>query len=433
MIFEHAMNSPVKSIDASYQEVLEVKELISGLWDQRAVVLLFTALVVAASIAYVLWATPEYEVESYIRPVAQSELDEFNESGLYTLQPKDALIRIGSAMQSYDVRLSFFRANPQYLAPLQAGGQTLEETFDKFNEKAFSLESIDPTKSKNLTDSLRFSVRYPQGVDGVGIAKDFTSYVASSEKEKITSGLKTLIANRITQVEKNLESKKASYEAEKDSRIASLLEKDQLKRQLLQDELKALRQQLQSRRQNRIKELDEAITIAKKLGIVKPTTPSTFSDESQAHQSNNMVRTEVNNQLIPLYFMGQSVLEAERSTLEARRSDDFTEPRIDEIQKELSLLASNREVELLKSRHNPELFLKEIADIRGELTRLQQLNTKFDKLELAQVDKIAMEPQAPIKPKKALIVGLGLLFGFLLGLGVAVIRRWMLASSQSRH
>ncbi|MFD2641177.1 GNVR domain-containing protein [Pseudomonas japonica] len=426
------MNIPVKSIDTSRQEVLEVKELISGLWDQRAVVLLFTALAVTASIAYVLWATPEYEVESYIRPVAQAELDEFNESGLYVLQPKDALIRVGSSMQSYDVRLSFFRANPQYLAPLQAAGQTLEEAFDKFNEKAFSLESIDPTKSKNLSDSLRFTVRYPQGIDGVGITKDFTNYVVTSEKERVTSGLKILIANRITQVEKNLESKKAGYEAEKDSKIATLLEKDQLKRQLLQDELKALRQQLQSRRQNRIKELDEAITIAKKLGIVKPTTPSTFSDESQARQS-NMVRTEVNNQKIPLYFMGQSVLEAERSTLETRRSDDFTEPRIDEIQKELSLLASNREVELLKSRHNPELFLKEIADIRGELTRLQQLNTKFDNLELARVDKIAMEPQSPVKPKKALIVGFGLLFGFLLGLGVAVVRRSVLASQQSRH
>ncbi|OAI83820.1 Wzz/FepE/Etk N-terminal domain-containing protein [Pseudomonas putida] len=426
------MNIPVKPTNSPPQEAVDVRELIGSLWDQRAIVLLITALTVAAAIAYVVWATPEYEVETFIRPVAQADLDELNSSGVYKLQPRDALIRVGSSMQSYDVRLSFFRANPQYLAPLQEPGQTIEKTFEKFNEKSFSLESVDPGKSKNLTESLLFSVRYPQGIDGVGLARDFTSYVVNAEKEKVASDFKVLVANRIAQVERTLESKKAAYEAEKDSRIAALLEKDQLKKQMLQDELKALREQLQSRRQNRIKELDEAIAIAKRLGIVKPTTPSTFSDEDQARQSNNMVRTEVNNQAIPLYFMGQSVLEAERSTLQSRRSDDFTEPRVDEIQKELSLLATNREVALLRRRDNAELFLKEIADIRSELVSLKRLSVDFEHLDLARVDKLAMEPQSPIKPKKAIIVGFSLMFGFLLGLGVVVMRR-AIQTHQKRH
>ncbi len=262
--------------------------------------------------------------------------------------------------------------------------------------------------------------------------RDFTDFVVKGEKEKVASNLKILIANRIDQTEKKLESKKSAYEAEKDSKVAHLLEKDQLKKQVLQDELKALRQQLQSRRQNRIKELDEAIVIAKKLGIVKPTTPSALGDGEQAHQG-NMIRTEVNNQKIPLYFLGQAALEAERATLVARHSDDFTEPRIDEIQKELSLLATNREAVLLKERNHPELFIKDFADISGELTHLKQLNVNFDQLKLVNVDKDAMEPQAPIKPKKALIVGFGLIFGFILGLGVAIIRRAVLSLHSPRR
>ncbi len=429
---ERVMNIPVNTIDTPRQEVVEVKELIGSLWDQRAIILLFTALTVTAAIAYALLATPEYEVETTVRPVPLADLDELNESGLYKLLPKDALNIVGSSMQSYDVRLKFFQANPQYLAPLQAPGQSIESAFETFNEKAFSLEKIDPKKSSSLSEAVGLSLRYPQGIDGVGILRDFTDFVVKGEKEKVASNLKTLIANRIDQAEKKLESKKSAYEAEKDSKIAHLLEKDQLKKQVLQDELKALRQQLQSRRQNRIKELDEAIVIAKKLGIVKPTTPSALGDGEQAHQG-NMIRTEVNNQKIPLYFLGQAALEAERATLVARHSDDFTEPRIDEIQKELSLLATNREAALLKERNHPELFLKDFADISGELTHLKQLNVNFDQLKLVNIDKDATEPQAPIKPKKALIVGFGLIFGFMLGLGVAIIRRAVLSLHSSRR
>ncbi|MFL1515099.1 Wzz/FepE/Etk N-terminal domain-containing protein [Pseudomonas prosekii] len=426
------MNTPAKMPYDNQLEETEIKEIVRSIWNQRAFVLLFTGIGFAAAVAYATLATPEYKVDTYIRPVALTDLDELNESELYKIQPNEALNNIGSSMQSYDVRLKFFQANPQFLAPLQAPGQSIEEAFEKFNEKAFSLEKVDPRKSSSLTEAVGLSLKYPQGVDGVGILKGFTDFVVKAEKEKVAANLKTLIANRIENVEKKLESKKSVYEAEKNSKIAHLLEKDQLKKQVLQDELKALRQQLQSRRQNRIKELDEAIVIAKKLGIVKPTTPSALGDGEQAHQG-NMIRTEVNNQKIPLYFLGQAALEAERATLVTRNSDDFTEPRIDEIQKELNLLATNREAALLKERNNPELFIKDFADIRGELTHLKQLDVNFDQFNLVQVDKDATPPLAPIKPKKALIVGFGLVFGLMLGVGVAILRRTMLSLHTSRR
>ena len=79
------------------------------------------------------------------------------------------------------------------------------------------------------------------------------------------------------------------------------------------------------------------------------------------------------------------------------------------------------------------MFIKDFADISGELTHLKQLNVNFDQLKLVNVDKDAMEPQAPIKPKKALIVGFGLIFGFILGLGVAIIRRAVLSLHSPRR
>src|SRR5690606_11892874 len=99
----------------------------------------------------------------------------------------------------------------------------------------------------------------------------------------------------------------------------------------------------------------EAINIARSLGLKKPSTPSSMAD---SEASGNVIRTEVNNQQIPLYFMGTDALEAERQVLRKRRSDDFADPRIAQIRRELSLLISNRQVEVLRKRENEEIFLK---------------------------------------------------------------------------
>ncbi len=369
-----------------------------------------------------MFVTPEYEVSTSIKPVGITVLDQLNESGLYNIAPQDALKRIGSAMESYDVRLKFFTANPQYLAPIRGPDQSIEQALEPLNRNAFALTQIDPIKSGSLSPAINLTLRYPQGMDGVGIVKDFTSFVVESEKNEIEANLKTLIANRIDKIEKELKSSEAAYEANTSSSIAMLLEKDKIKKQTLQDELKALRQQLQTRKQNRIKELDEAISIAKQLGITKPSTPSSLGDSGNAREGNS-IRTEVNNRQIPLYFMGQLALEAERSTLLSRRSDDFTEPRIDDIQKELSLLNSNREVDALNARENKEFFLKGFEDSQGNLTRLKNLKIDFDQFELVRIDKPASEPRSPVKPKKALIVGLGLFIGLFVGIALALARR----------
>lgn len=325
-------------------------------------------------------------------------------------------------MESYDARLKFFTAHPQYLAPVRRPNQSIEQAFVAFNRDAFSLAQIDPIKSGRLSPAINLRLQYSEEIDGVGIVKTFMSFVIKSEKTSIESNLKTLITNRIDKIERELKSSEAAYEANTSAAIADLLEKDNIKTKILHDEMKALRQQLKTRRQNRIKELDEAISIAKQLGIKKPSTPSSLADSVNAKEGAS-IRTEVNNRQIPLYFMGESALEAERSTLISRRSDDFTEPRIDDIQKELSLLNSNRQVDAFRERENKNLFLNGFGDWQANLTRLKNIQIDFDQFELVRIDEPASEPRSPVKPRKALVIGLGLSIGFSLGSILALARR----------
>ncbi|MFV0453640.1 MAG: Wzz/FepE/Etk N-terminal domain-containing protein [Pseudomonas sp.] len=407
--------SPVAS------DEIDLIQLIGALWKQKALIIAVTALSGAVGLLYALVATPYYNVQSILRPAAIKDLDELNHLGIYELSPKQALAKVSAALDSYDNRLGFFRDNQQMFADLTQPGRSLEQTFEAFNDRAFKLLQPDAKKAEGTTPFVGIQLTYPESINGVEVVNGFVQYSLTNVRQQIAADLETLIGNRLNQLEAQMDAARANYEASKEIKIAQLSEADALNRAQLNDELAALRQQLKTRRDNRINQLDEAIRIATSLGITKPTTPSSLGAAKITSQG-SVIRTEVNNQQIPLYFMGSEALEAERKALSARRSDDFTEPRIAEIARELKLLEHNRQIETLNSRENEDLFLKDLAGWREEAARLRALQLDTDSLELVTIDQRAVEPSSPIKPKKALVVALALVLGGMLGLFIALIR-----------
>ncbi len=414
--------SPVVQLASS--DEIDLVALAHSLWAQKRLITLVTLLVGLLAAAYAFLATPEYQVQSVLRPAVLKDLDALNRTGVYELKPEQALQRVGAALDSYERRLEFFRANQGLFEALREPGRSLEQTFESFNRGAFKMLQPDPKKTDSLSAFVGIQLTYPAGVNGVALVNGLVEYALESERARIAADLKTLVQNRLDQLDLKIAAARASYEAGKEARIAKLLEADSLKRVELQDELRALRQQLKTRRTNRITQLDEAIRIAKMLGIGKPTTPSALGEGERAAQG-SVIRTEVNNQQIPLYFMGSEALEAERNALLQRRSDDFTEPRIAQIAKELQLLAQNRQVEVLNKRENEDLFLKDLAIWREEGARLRNLQFDVAGLKLVTIDQMAIDPLKPIKPRKALILALGLVLGGMLGLFVALLRNML--------
>ena len=396
-------------------------------------VMAFTLISGVIAIAYAFSVTPEYRVSSVLRPAAINELDALNRSEIYKLPPGDALIKVGASLESYETRLGFFRANQKLFKAFERPGRTLEQSFEEFNRDSLRLMQPDPKKSDSLTSFISLELNYPKGVDGVKILNGFVDYAIKAEREQIAADLAVIVNNRLTELKGKINAARSSYENDKEARIATLEEADTLKRVRLEDELKALRQQLKMRRTDRMAQLTEAIGIAKSLGIQKPTTPSALGDSARTGDA-SVMRTEINNQQIPLYFMGVEALEAERTALQQRKTDDFTESRVAQIAKELQLLKSNREVEVLKQRQNEDVFLKGVEPLRAEVVRLGNLsNLDITALKLVSVDRKALAPTSPIKPRKALILLLGLVLGGMLGVLIALVRYFMLSRDTHLH
>lgn len=389
--------------------------LFDAVKRQKNFIFVVASTVALAATAYAFMVTPEYQVSSLLRPAAINELDALNRSEIYQLPPSQALVKVGASLESYEVRLSYFRNNQKLFQTFVRPGRTLEQSFEEFNRNSIRISLPDPKKGDPLSSYILVDMNYPKGVDGVSILNGFVNYAIASEKEKVAADLKVIVSNRLNELSEKMNAARASYENDKAARIAKLQEGSNLSRARLEDERRALHAQLKTVRADRISQLNEAIGIARSLGIRKPATPSSMSDADRAGSS-SIMRTEVNNQQTPLYFMGVDALEAEKTALQRRTSDDFTSARIGEIDKELKLLEKNREIEVLKDRKNEDLFLAGVEPLRAESARLRNLNIDMNRLKLVAIDRQALEPLSPINPKKKLLI----IFGVFLGLALAI-------------
>ncbi|GGK09289.1 Wzz/FepE/Etk N-terminal domain-containing protein [Pseudomonas matsuisoli] len=403
------------------EQEIDLVELFQALWKQKLWIAGVALAVFVIAAMYAFFATRWYETRTYMRPVATSTLDQLNETGIYTLKPEEALARTAGALSSYDNRYEFFRQNEALFEGVDRNGASIEQAFARFNEDAFTM-LFPASNEADRTPYVGLSLTYPEGMDGVSIVNNFVEFVLQKERASISSDLDSLIKNRLAGLDARIQASRANYQATKDAKIAQLLEDSELKKAQLRDELAALRLQAKAKRENRIAELGEAISIASSLNIRKPTTPSGMTNSSIGQGT--VIRTEVVGQSVPLYFMGTEALEAERATLQKRESDDFMEPRIAEIQGELATLENNREVEILRDRDEggEDLYLQELAKLREEAAWLRGIKLNTDSLHLVRLDQAAQQPLAPIKPKKALVLALGLILGGMLGVFVALIR-----------
>ncbi|WP_248766242.1 Wzz/FepE/Etk N-terminal domain-containing protein [Pseudomonas protegens] len=400
---------------------IDLYALIGSVWKQKLLILQLAGSMALCAGIYAFLATPEYRVTSVLRPVSIKHLDSLNHSGIYSISPESALFKIAGAMESYEVRLAFYRENIDLFKGLERTGNSFEQNFEDFNRDFLRVKVDDGTKAVSLPPSISLELNYSRDLDGAQVLNSFVDFVVRAERQRIAGDFDVVLKNRIGEIDKALDAARAAYDIDKRARIARLQETDAIRRAQLQDELSALRQQLKTARNYRITQLTESINIARSLGIIKPTAPSALGDTAYKNPT-NVIRTEVNYQQIPLYFMGVEALEAERRALLQRKSDEFTEGRVAQIFHELQMLQDNREVEMLKKRSNEDLFLANVEGQRSERLRLSTLTFDSQALQLVDIDRYAVKPVSPIKPNKSLLIVLGGVLGLILGISIALLR-----------
>lgn len=87
-------------------------------------------------------------------------------------------------------------------------------------------------------------------------------------------------------------------------------------------------------------------------------------------------------------------------------------------------LALEAELALLEARTNNDPFIEDLSLLNEQLSLLQTLQLSDTPLKLASIDSYAVAPETPIKPKKLLIILLGVIGGLMLGIFMVLLREW---------
>ncbi|MGA4320931.1 LPS O-antigen chain length determinant protein WzzB [Ectopseudomonas hydrolytica] len=163
---------------------------------------------------------------------------------------------------------------------------------------------------------------------------------------------------------------------------ANLLAEIGTKAQSIERQIEVLRTSAQKRREDRITRLREALQVAEAVGIDAPqvTAGKTSSDGDLAEFMDGNL----------MYMRGAKAIRAELTVLEQRKNDDP--------------------------------FIAELRGLENHLEFLKRVNVNPDNVSVYTLDSSAEVPQTPIKPKRILVLALGLVFGGMLGVFVALIR-----------
>ncbi|NUT79807.1 LPS O-antigen chain length determinant protein WzzB [Pseudomonas brassicacearum] len=242
-------------------------------------------------------------------------------------------------------------------------GESLRQKF--FNE--VYLPSLDESQRKGALDRLyeRFSRELVIKGPGKDTPHRFSVTVQGGDPVQVTDWAKAYV-------------QRASEAAELEL-IKNVTTEASVRARNLEQRIVSLRETAQRVREDRIQQLREALKIAEAIGLTTSTINSSAAVDITVDTGSKMD-----------YQRGSKALAAEVNALESRTSDDA--------------------------------FISDLRSLQMRYNFYRKLNIDPERISVYRQDGSVEVPESPIKPRKGLIVVLGIIAGVILGGFMALIR-----------
>jgi len=374
-----------------------------------------TAIITLLAIIIVLFMPRTYQTTAYFLPPKASDVEELNIPAIsYSLSSEDAYNNFILNLKSRALRLEFF--NEHDLSSKLSDDPTANK--DQVFEENFHKQLVVKQDLKKKGQQAFVSISY-DGKNPELIAKMVNDYIKYVHAKTIEEFL-TLVRRNIRTKKEDFEdviiqSKKRVIAQRRQDEIARLIEADKIASLEFIEKIKVLKQRTEQKRQDKIVTLEEALVIAKQLNIVDPI--DSWSELKSNDQAANKV--SINNKTLPEYTRGSKTLQAELQALKSRTSNDPFTPGLRELEEQFQRLEQNSRVEVLKVRTNDEPFIADLRDLKEQVAKLKNININETKIKAAMFDQMAVVPEAPIKPKRKLVVIISFVLAFMLSIFLA--------------
>ncbi|WP_313089509.1 Wzz/FepE/Etk N-terminal domain-containing protein [Pseudomonas sp.] len=346
-------------------EEIDLVELAKALWSQKLIIIGATLVGAAAALMYALLSTPVYEAEATVLPPMLSDIAAYNagrtESALYTSGDNEGSDR------SPQATLKPFTVNDVY-AVFTRNLRSLSLRRAIFND--IYLPSLPEAEREGPRDTLwgRFNELVTITSPDKQRPELFEVTVRQSTPDLAAAWTNEFISRAARASERDMRENVAS---ELNTRIHSI-----------ERRIASLRSTAQQRREDRIAILREALVVATEVGVSSPQVTAgrtASSDELSAFVDGSLT-----------YMRGAKAIQAEMKVLESRQSDDP--------------------------------FIPELRGLQEQLAFLKTVDLEPASVSVFTLDSAAEVPETPIKPKKPLIIALGVVLGGMLGVFIALVR-----------
>jgi chain length determinant protein (polysaccharide antigen chain regulator) len=222
------------------------------------------------------------------------------------------------------------------------------------------LPSLDESQRKGALDRL-----YDRFLRELVVPDRFSVTVQNGDPVKATEWAKAYVA-------------RASEAAEAEL-IKNVTTEASVRARNLEQRITSLRETAQRVREDRIQQLREALKIAQAIGLTTPTINSSAAVDITVDTGNKMD-----------YQRGSKALAAEIQTLESRASDDA--------------------------------FISDLRTLQMRYNFYRKLNIDPELISVYRQDGSVEVPESPVKPRKGLIILLGMIAGALLGMLATLVK-----------
>ena len=353
----------VQPLPGYVDDEISITELALILWRNRNMAILTAVLTTVMAIAYAVLATPTYKATSYFLPPLERDIYELNQLTRFER------MQVDNGKERQEIKYTSQSVLGEFLKNLNS----LQIRQDFFQEQGLLSYYVDkPGEFGSIEEMMVFEEQFNEKLV-LNIPKGSAVHSASIAFElddaEEAASLLNLFVNKV--------SKKTI-----DDLIANSVGEIGAKISMLDRKITSRRELAQKRREDQVIQLQEALSIARKLGIKNPTE---YSFDLQRAKRKDAV--SINTANLPLYTRGTDALAAELSALRKRKGDDP--------------------------------FVDGLRDLQEQLSTLQAIKIDPAKVKVVTVDRPAIVPYQKEKPNRKLIVLVGLLLGVFLGAVIA--------------
>ena len=344
-----------------YDDEIDLFELVETLWKKKWFIVTITGIISVLALVYAFFiAEPVYEASAIIIPPNIEDIKSFNEgrgsNGLTLYSPLDVYREFLKTMKLKDVEEDFVKTI--YLEKLGPKYQNLDsiKLLDRFQNNF----SVKQHKVNELPNAYILSFKANNARLAQEILESYILYIGENSSTKL------LLSNemQITAVIENLDSS-----------------------------LKAVKDLFLEEQENQIIRLEEALVIAKNIGLTKPVFVEGKGNlETAQYVDRNL-----------LYMQGSLALEAQ--------------------------------IKALKERTNIEAFAftDEQLLTKYQLVYLKNLTFTEDAKEVFKLSGSIDIPQNTIAPKKGLILTLAFMLGLMLSVFIVLVQDAIIKRKKQRY